>query len=113
MTTLAPYLGAMGHLVVLSADGKEFVHSHPVGGDAMTNEGHAMTSGGPTVAFEAHFKMPGLYKGWGQFNVGTKEKERIITAPFVVEVAAGDKAAEDHGEKKGKDGGAGHGQDHK
>lgn len=113
VTTLAAYLGAMGHLVVLSADGKEFVHSHPVGGDAMTKEGHAMASGGPTVAFEAHFRTPGLYKGWGQFNVGTKEKERIITAPFTFEVAKGEKAADDHGEKKGKDGGAGHGHDHK
>jgi hypothetical protein len=113
VTTLAPYLGAMGHLVVLSADGKEFVHSHPVGGHDMTEGGHAMTSGGPTVAFEAHFKTPGLYKGWGQFNIGTKEKERIITAPFTFEVAKGEKAVEDHGEKKGKDGGAGHGHDHK
>lgn len=113
VTTLAPYLGAMGHLVVLSADGKEFVHSHPVGGHDMTEGGHAMTSGGPTVAFEAHFNTPGLYKGWGQFNVGTKEKERIITAPFVFEVAAGEKAAEEHGKHKEKDGGAGHGHDHK
>ncbi len=84
VTTLAPYLGAFGHLVVISADGKEFVHSHPLGG----HEGHAMTSGGPTVAFEAHFKVPGLYKGWGQFNVGTKEKERIITVPFTFNVEA-------------------------
>lgn len=113
VTTLVPYLGAMGHLVVLSADGTEFVHSHPVGGHDMTEGGHAMTSGGPTVAFEAHFKTPGLYKGWGQFNVGTKEQERIITAPFTFEVAKGENAVEDHGEKKGKDGGAGHGHDHK
>lgn len=109
VTTLVPYLGAMGHLVVLSEDGREFVHSHPVGG----HEGHAATSGGPTVVFEAHFKAPGLYKAWGQFNVGTKEKERIITAPFVFEVARGDKPADDHGEGKVKDGGAGHGHDHK
>lgn len=109
VTTLAPYLGAMGHLVVLSADGKEFVHSHPLGG----HDGHAAASGGPTVAFQAHFKAAGLYKAWGQFNVGTKEKERIITAPFVFEVAPGDKPADDHGGNKGKDGGAGHGHDHK
>lgn len=115
ITTLAPYLGAMGHLVVLSEDGREFVHSHPVG----DHEGHAATSGGPTVAFEAHFKVPGLYKAWGQFNVGTKDKERIITAPFVFEVAKGDGPAHEHGEAKVKSGGAGHnhgdkhGHDHK
>jgi len=108
VTTLTPYLDAMGHLVVLSEDGREFVHSHPVGG----HEGHAATCG-PTVAFEAHFKTPGLYKAWGQFNVGTKEKERIITAPFVFEVARGGKPADDRGEGKVKDGGAGHGHDHK
>lgn len=95
VTTLAPYLGAMGHLVVLSEDGKEFVHSHPVGG----HEGHAMTTGGPTVAFEAHFKVPGLYKAWGQFNVGSQEKEQVLTAPFVFKVEAGEAKSEGHEHK--------------
>lgn len=95
VTTLAPYLGAMGHLVVLSENGEEFVHSHPVGG----HEGHAMTSGGPSVAFEAHFKVPGTYKAWGQFNVGSKEKEQIMTAPFTLTVEAGDTTHEGHDHK--------------
>ncbi|MFN0010310.1 MAG: heavy metal-binding domain-containing protein [Phycisphaerales bacterium] len=95
VTTLAPYLGAMGHLVVLSADGKEFVHSHPKEG----HDDHAMTSGGPTVAFEAHFKKPGLYKAWGQFNVGSKDKETILTAPFVFKVEAGEPTHEHHDHK--------------
>ena len=49
-----------------------------------------MTIGGPAVSFEAHFDKPGLYKAWGQFNVGTKEMEQIVTAPFVFKVGAGE-----------------------
>lgn len=95
MTTLAPYLGAFGHLVVISENGEEFVHSHPLGG----HEGHAMTSVGPTVAFEAHFKEPGLYKAWGQFNVGTTKKERVMTVPFVFMVEFGEKKHDGHDHK--------------
>lgn len=109
VATLAPYLGAFGHLVVISADGKEFVHSHPVGGE----HAPAKSTGGPSIAFEAHFKTPGLYKGWGQFNVGTKEMERIITAPFVFEVAAGDPAQPGHGGTPAKEMDHGPGHNHK
>ena len=72
VTDLRPYLGAMGHLVVLSADGKQFVHSHPAEGK----------SSGGTVAFEAHFPQPGIYKGWGQFQ----RLDAVHNVPFVVEV---------------------------
>lgn len=72
LTDLQPYLGAMGHLVILSADGKEYVHSHPAEGKT-TNH---------IVAFEAHFAKPGLYKGWGQFL--RQGKVRIV--PFIMEV---------------------------
>lgn len=96
VTTLAPYLGAMGHLVIISEDRTQFVHSHPHEG-----EGHA--TGGPKVDFEAHFTVPGTYKGWAQFNVGTKEKEQVITVPFTFNVAKGDGKGEaaphDHGGK--------------
>ena len=97
VTTLAPYLGAMGHLVIISEDRKEFVHSHPHEGGE--HAGAAM--GGPEVDFEAHFSVPGTYKGWAQFNVGTKEKEQVITVPFTFTVAKGDGKSEGHG-------GAGH-----
>ncbi len=97
VTTLAPYLGAMGHLVIISEDRAQFVHSHP-------HEGEGHSAGGPKVDFEAHFTVPGTYKGWAQFNVGTKEKERVITVPFTFAVAkgegknAGGKDAHDHGD---------------
>ncbi len=105
VTTLAPYLGAMGHLVIISEDRKEFVHSHP-----HDSEGH--TSGGPKVDFEAHFAVPGTYKGWAQFNVGTTAKEQVITVPFTFSVAKGDGKGEaaphEHGGGEKKDGGHDH-----
>ncbi|MEX0712089.1 MAG: hypothetical protein WD278_07045, partial [Pirellulales bacterium] len=69
---LQPYLGAMGHLVVLSADGKQYVHSHPLEGQ----------SSGGALAFEAHFPHPGIYKGWGQF----RRSDAVHDVPFVVKI---------------------------
>jgi len=67
---LQSYLGAMGHLVVISADGKEYVHAHP--GEDQAEVGR--------VSFEARFAKPGVYKGWGQFRRGGK----IRTLPLVL-----------------------------
>jgi hypothetical protein len=68
---LEPYLGAMGHLVIISANGKEYVHAHPM-------------DGGPAgpVVFEAHFPGPGLYKAWGEFQRGGQ----VHNVPFALEV---------------------------
>jgi hypothetical protein len=73
VTGLQPYLGAMGHLVVLSSDGKQYVHAHPA---------ENKPASGNVVAFQAHFTKAGVYKGWGQFR--WKEDVRVI--PFVVKV---------------------------
>ncbi|MCL4211384.1 MAG: hypothetical protein KJZ68_12065, partial [Phycisphaerales bacterium] len=114
VTTLRPYLGAMGHLVIISQDGTQFVHAHPHEGDEHGAGGHddhgghgaettknehaghggvasktAPQTGGPKVDFEAHFKEPGIYKAWGQFNVGTAEKEQVLTVPFTFAVEKG------------------------
>lgn len=59
---LEPYMGAMGHLVVISADGKQYVHAHPA---------EEKTANG-TVEFETHLVIPGVYKAWGQFQRGGK-----------------------------------------
>jgi len=59
---LQPFMGAMGHLVVISADGKQYVHAHP--SEDKSTDG--------TVEFETHFVMPGTYKAWGQFQRGDK-----------------------------------------
>ena len=97
VTTLAPYLGAMGHLVIISEDRKQFVHSHPHEGGEHAESGQSPSVGGPKVDFEAHFTVPGTYKGWAQFNVGTKEKERVITVPFTFAVAKGEDKDSGHG----------------
>ena len=69
---LQPYLGAMGHLVIISADGQQFVHAHPEEGGHTRNR----------VAFMAHFKTAGIYKAWGQFQ----REDKVATIPFVIEV---------------------------
>lgn len=71
---LRPYLGAMGHLVVISSDGQVFVHAHPV------DRGPHDASN--VVAFHANFRNSGLYKGWGQFQRG----DAIHVVPFVNDV---------------------------
>jgi hypothetical protein len=72
VTNLEPYMGAMGHLVIISADGKEYAHAHMEGAKAE----------GGIVAFEAHFMYSGIYKGWGQFQRGG----RVQVVPFVIRI---------------------------
>lgn len=69
---LQPYLGARGHLVVLSADGTQYVHAHPSDSPTAKDE----------VVFGAHFPSAGLYKGWAQFQIAGQ----LRTLPFVMEV---------------------------
>jgi hypothetical protein len=70
---LQPYMGAMGHLVVLSSDGKEYVHAHPA---------EAKPGMSSRVVFQAHIMKPGLYKGWGQF----RRTDTVRVVPFVFKV---------------------------
>ena len=83
VTDLSPYLGAMGHLVIISGDLKEFVHAHPHEEGA---EHSAATKGGPKVDFEAHFTATGIYKSWAQFQHNGK----VITVPMTFNVDKGD-----------------------
>jgi hypothetical protein len=91
LTRLEPYLGALGHAVILSSDTKSYLHAHPMDGemegmDHGTGGGHdhgAASGGGSDVIFHTNFPTPGVYKVWGQFQYGG----RIITAPFVVQVS--------------------------
>lgn len=70
---LQPYLGAMGHLVIISADSREYVHAHPL------SEAKSAPDG--TVEFAAHFPKSGIYKAWGQFQ----RNGSVFTFPYVVE----------------------------
>jgi hypothetical protein len=58
ITNLQSYLGAMGHLVIISKDGADYVHAHT----------ETVTAPDGKVAFMAHFQKTGIYKAWGQFQ---------------------------------------------
>jgi hypothetical protein len=73
---LEPYLGAMGHMIVVSEDRANFVHSHP------TDAGPAAAARGPELTFQAEFPTRGLYKSWTQFQ----RAGRVITVPFTFRV---------------------------
>jgi hypothetical protein len=73
VTDLQSYMGAMGHLVVVSGDSRQYVHAHPVEGKADRPN---------VVSFRARFPQAGLYKGWGQF----RWKDTVRVLPFVVKV---------------------------
>ncbi|MFC4778888.1 hypothetical protein ACFO9Q_18995 [Paenibacillus sp. GCM10023252] len=73
ITTLEPYLGALGHVVVVSEDTEQYLHSHPISSDGS----------GPEAAF--HTTWPansGLYRIWGQFQWNGE----VLVVPFTVKV---------------------------
>ncbi|MET3543549.1 hypothetical protein ABID47_000143 [Paenibacillus favisporus] len=72
VTDLQPYLGAVGHVVILSEDAEQYLHVHP-----MDEKGS-----GPKAEFMTTFPHAGIYKIWGQFQ----RDGRVITVPFVVNV---------------------------
>ena len=74
---LEPYLGALGHLIIIHADGQTVVHSHPA-----EDEAGLATSKRGSVTFNARFPKPGIYKAWGQFQRAGK----VVTIPFVVNI---------------------------
>jgi hypothetical protein len=75
VSDLEPFLGAMGHLVMISEDRSSYVHSHPLEQTATM---------GPSVRFAVRFARTGTYKAWGQFQ----RRGRVLTVPFVVKVAS-------------------------
>jgi len=79
VTDLSPYIGAMGHCVIISEDTQSYLHSHPEQFSAAPSPN---ARGGPEVDFHTMFPRPGRYKVWGQFKRGDK----IIVADFVVNV---------------------------
>jgi hypothetical protein len=90
VTDLQPYLGALGHLVVLRAGDLAYLHAHP-GTDA---------AGGPAITFHTRAPSAGTYRLYLEFRHG----DTVRTAEFTVEAgtpdaaegAAGGGAAEEH-----------------
>ena len=66
ITDLERYLGAFGHLVILSEDMIEYVHAHPR--DEMQLDASAPALGGPEVLYDALLPKPGRYRAWLQFQ---------------------------------------------
>lgn len=72
VTDLQPYLGAVGHVVILSADAEQYLHVHPMDEKAT----------GPEAKFMTTFPKSGVYKLWGQFQ----HNGNVFTVPFTVQV---------------------------
>jgi hypothetical protein len=78
---LAPYLGAWGHMLVLSEDQTVVLHSHPEQKIDLENL-EASKRGGPELTFEVLFPSPGNYRVWAQFLRGN----RLSTVAFDLKV---------------------------
>ncbi len=86
---LQPYLGAMGHAVVISTATKSYMHVHPV----HDTGGHEHDSGAPnTTAFDVTFTERGQYRSYIQFRLDDK----VHTAEFTLSVAPSDSGTESH-----------------
>ncbi|MGO4370102.1 hypothetical protein [Paenibacillus sp. 2TAB19] len=72
ITDLQPYLGAIGHVVIVSEDLGQYLHVHPVD-DA---------GSGPQASFHTTFPEAGIYKIWGQFQ----RNGDTFVVPFTISV---------------------------
>jgi hypothetical protein len=72
---LEPYLGATGHLLIVSDDLEIAAHSHPVAAIS--------SAGGPTIVFQTVFPRAGIYRMWIQFQ----RAGEVCTVPFTVSIA--------------------------
>lgn len=75
---LQRYLGAWGHLLILSEDMTEYVHAHPR--EETQPDPNAPPTGGPEVMFDALLPKPGRYRAWLQFQ----RNGRLTTVSFTL-----------------------------
>ncbi|MDQ6421363.1 hypothetical protein RB620_18205 [Paenibacillus sp. LHD-117] len=69
---LEPYLGAIGHVVIVGEGAEHYLHVHAENGNGS----------GPDAVFATTFPEPGTYRIWGQFQRNGK----TFIAPFTVKV---------------------------
>jgi hypothetical protein len=81
VTDLQTYLGAFGHMMIVSEDLVHSVHSHPLGMPPQDADMESLR-GGPDVIFETLMPEPGRYRAWAQFRY----RDEIYTFPFTFEV---------------------------
>jgi hypothetical protein len=81
-TTLKPYLGAFGHLVMINKDTFDYLHVHPTN----TNAPSPDANGGPDVEFMPLGLYgpikPGIYKLFAEFN----PDNNLFIADFTVKI---------------------------
>lgn len=63
-----PYLGALGHVVIVDENVDEYIHVHPKSIEE--------------PIFEAHFEKAGMYKLWAEFKIDGE----VYAFPYVLEV---------------------------
>ncbi len=87
LVELEPYLGAMGHSVIIKEGSLDFIHAHA--GEMMNMEGmspgdpHAGHQGEPdTINFSTTFPEAGIYKIFTQFQHAAK----VITTDYAVKI---------------------------
>jgi hypothetical protein len=83
VTDLQTYLGAFGHVFIVSEDLLHSVHSHPIDMPPQDADFESLR-GGPDVIFEALIPEPGRYRAWAQFRY----HDTVHTFPFTFEVGA-------------------------
>lgn len=91
---LQPVMGALGHLVIISGDGQQYLHVHP-------NESEGK------MDFHMQFTTAGIYRGFFQFQVD----DVLQTAQFTIRVKEGapGEIPDDHGDGSGEHSHEGHG----
>ncbi len=77
---LEPYLGAMGHSVILKEGTLDYIHTHANEMDMSGMQGMQMSHAG--VDFTTSFPEPGIYKIFTQFQV----KGKVITSDYTIKV---------------------------
>lgn len=78
---LQPYLGAFGHMLIMSEDMVDYVHSHPVEMPSHDVDIETLRSG-PDVIFEGLMPKSGHFRAWAQF----KYQDKVYTFANTFEV---------------------------
>jgi hypothetical protein len=78
---LEPWLGALGHLLLVHQDAETFAHAHP-------DERERGIGKDGRIPFLVRLSKPGLYKGWLQFQRKGKVETVEISLTAVSSVAA-------------------------
>lgn len=78
VTTLTPYLGALGHAVILREGSLDFIHTHPIEKSADPQNGN--------IRFAVTVPDAGKYKVFLQFQ----HQDEVVTSDFLITATAAD-----------------------